>query len=131
MSLVTREAFNKAIPLNDQTVNIEGLGDVRLVEMSFAEHSKLSLWMYPDGELDKERESLHGLRKVVQCVVDENGKRVFDDFPNTKKGNLAFLEWARPIVAGGVGFWADLIYEVRKLHNEIKDDEEADDIKKK
>jgi hypothetical protein len=131
MALVTRELLEKPIPLKEKTVSIDGLGDVRLREMSFAEQSKLSLWLYPGDELDKEREQLHGLRRVVQCLIDEKGNRLFE-FENTKAGNAEFIEWAKGIQAGAVGFWPDLIYEVRVLHGDVATDvEEADDLKKK
>jgi hypothetical protein len=126
MTLISREQLLAPVPLKTETLQLENGLEVRLKEMAFSEVGKLSAWLFPEGEVDKQRQETYRLRQAVLCIVDADDKPVFD-FPDTEKGNEQFFEFADTVGKGGAGHWALIIDAVRRLHNEG----EADDLEKK
>lgn len=115
MTLVDIDTLLKPVPLKDERVELAGIGDIRIRQLSMADAGKLSAWLFPGGELCKERQVSYGLKMATECLVDDNGNKLFD-FPDTDKGNKAFMDFAGPINAGGGGHWVDIIEHVRRVN---------------
>ena len=121
--LLTAEQLLTPLPLEEKTVEIDGLGKIKLKQLSFSQEGKLSMWLFPKGKRSKQRQSSYGLKMVTECLVNHNGEKLFD-FPDTEAGNKAFFEFADKIGAGASGYWSEVINEVRLLN---KDGEELED----
>lgn len=123
MTLVTAEQLLKPVPLKDETVSIDGMGDVRIIELGLSKMGKLTSWLFVDGKISRQRQTFYGLKLATLCLVDEHGELLFD-FPDTKAGNKAFFEFAKPIGDGGAGHWSEIIKEARRVNGDVDEVDE-------
>ena len=127
MTLISKDELLKPQPLKTSTVDLGDGKQAKLKELPFAEIAKMTAWLFPEGEEDKQRRESYRLRQAALSLVDEAGDRVFA-FPDTKEGNKQFFEFAETVGSGGAGHWGKIISATVELYDES---EEADDLEKK
>lgn len=74
MTILDKAAFFAGLKPKAQTVEIEGLGSVRVVELSVAEAESIR-----DVLKTEEGKGNFGLRVVIRSVRDEDGAALFTD----------------------------------------------------
>lgn len=77
---ISREQFLKPLELKTIEFEVEGLGKVRMRELSGSEMtSKVTNWTRPNGKLCKERQAKSSCKLVVECLVDESDEKVLTE----------------------------------------------------
>lgn len=94
MALLTRDEFLKRRPLPQETITIDGFGQVAVRGLTGAERDRWEINLAPDRRTGKPK--LENLRaKMVQlCVVDDKGSRLFEpsDIPEISQLSVAILQ---------------------------------------
>ena len=113
MSLLSREALETALrdkPTVD--VDVPGLGAVRIRTLSGLEREKFEMESYEEHKAGSRN---YRARLVALCLVDENGKPIFNELD------------AKHILSNGNAVVLDRIYAAAKKHNRLDPvDDEAD-----
>ena len=128
MGILNAAELLKPIPIETVDKEIDGVGTVRIRQISLADMNKNDAWQRPGGVPNKWRIENNRWKLVAACLVDEAGRNLFD-FPDTKSGNEAFKEFVETIGNGGIGHWNDIRYEVLVVNGwikEVEDEPEAD-----
>lgn len=96
-------------------VEIDGVGTVRIQEMTRSQRFEYDAWLFPDGELDDERAKHRNLRMIGLCAINEDGSPMFD---------MEFDELVSKASESGSSVWSVLGYEVMKINGLIDEEEE-------
>lgn len=88
MSFAGKEAFSKTFERRYAEVTVPVVGKVRIRNLNELERTQQLAWTRDKkGKPLQERVELMDLRYIIDCVVDEQGNRVFgiEDLPSLKE----------------------------------------------
>lgn len=99
-----------ALSRKPRLVEIEGLGEVYIVPMSGRQRQAWSKAVLDD------KSDAHYAKMVAECVVDDNGSRVFDDNEAEQliEGNGEVLQSLFVKVLDVSGLWSGSVDEAKK-----------------